>query len=756
MAVAAPRQSALSITKARARAETKTTLMALQDNSGSWRRLAFAGGLVSVNRLALALITVLPLVAGAAGKITPAENQQQVAAEAGERIDALRAEIAHHDELYFKKSAPVVSDYEYDQLKRELAEREHTYPQLARGDTGIGDDRSGQFPVYRHRMRMLSLNKSYSEAELRAFDARLRRQLGRTELEYVVEPKFDGLAISVTYEKGRLVRAVTRGDGAAGDEVTANALTISSLPRTLRAKTADGAVNPIPEVIELRGEIYIGFAEFARINRNRVGAGEAPFAQPRNLAAGTLKQRAATASALRRLEIVFYGGGACEPAADYPDSQQNLLRQLQAWGLPTVESPKVVKGPDALWQAVQAIGRERKGYSFPIDGAVVKLNARVWQEQIGATTQAPGWAMAYKFSPDRAVTQLRAITLQVGRTGVLTPVAELGPVQLGGSTVTRASLYNRREIARRDIRVGDFVYVEKAGEIIPVITGVELSRRPAGVKAYEFPVRCPSCGTGVVAKPDESAVRCLNDECPAQVRRRIEHFASAVAVNIAGLGPGQIDRLVAKGWVKTVADLYRLRREDLVTRGTNVEKSTDRLFAAIERSKSAELWRFIHGLGIPGVGEVAAHDLARRFGGLEALVRAQQPDFLSEDGLAAPRLSEATGLAVLTYFAQPENRAVVQALHHSGVRPRAPGTATARGGPLAGKLLVLTGALPNLTRAQATTRITAAGGTVAASVSEKADYIVTGEGSGAKLAAARALGVVVIDETELLRLLTSE
>jgi DNA ligase (NAD+) len=708
----------------------------------------------SIRRLALAgrVFLVICLLAGPAAFLAAAEDKAG-AAEAGERIDALRAEIAHHDELYFKKAAPVISDADYDRLKRELAALEKARPDLVRGGLVMGDDRSGLFPAARHRQRMLSLSKSYTEAELRAFDARLSRQLGAKELEYVVEPKFDGLAISVTYEHGRLVRAVTRGDGDQGDDVTANVLTIRTLPRALQMSAPTGATNPLPDLVELRGEIYVGWAEFTRINRERENAGEAPFANPRNLAAGTLKQLDAREVGQRRLEIVFYGHGACEPASACSDSQTALLQQLHAWGLPTIEAPKVVKGADAMWQAVQAIGRERTGYPFPTDGAVVKLNDGALQEQLGVTNQAPLWAMAFKFAPERGETRLKAITWQVGRTGVLTPVAELEPVQLGGSTVARASLYNRGEITRRDLRVGDMVYVEKAGEIIPTITGVDLSRRAAESRPGVFPATCPACQAALIQPGDGLAVRCPNAVCPAQVKRRLEYFASAAGVDIPGLGPALIDKLVDQGRIKSAADLYRLRREDLRALGNNGEKSADRLLAAIEKSKHAELWRFINGLGIPQMGERTAQDLARRFGGLDALARAERKDFSAAGGT---RLGEATISAILAHFAQPANRAVVAALLDAGVHPAATKVETTGSGPVAGKIFVLTGTLPNLTRAEATEKITAAGGTVAASVSHKTDYVVAGEGSGAKLEAARSLGVPVMDEAGLMRLLSQD
>ena len=649
--------------------------MAPKKTDVSSRRLALTGRLV----LFVLLLAGSPAsgmrAAEAAGSAVTAAARPPSAAEAHERIEALRAEIAHHDELYFKQSAPVISDQAYDQLKRELAALEQAFPVLARegvAPAGVGDDRAGAFSSYRHRVRMLSLSKSYTEAELRAFDARLMRQLGRRDLVYVVEPKFDGLAISVTYENGRLVRAVTRGNGTEGDDVTANVLTIRTLPRSLQVTAADGTANPIPALIELRGEIFISYPEFARLNAEREKAGELPYATPRNLASGSLKEHDPQEAARRRLEIVFYGRGACKPAAARPDSQQALLRQLHAWGLPTVEAPRVVRGADAMWRAVQALGRERAGFRFPTDGAVVKLDEVALQDKVGVNEQAPFWAMAFKFTAPFVETQLRAITWQIGRTGVLTPVAEIEPVQLGGATVGRATLYNRDEIVRRDIREGDIVYVEKAGEIIPAVTGVNLARRGAESKPYVFPADCPACGTGLLHLAGEAALRCPNHDCPAQVRRRLEYFASAGCVGITGLGPALVDKLVVRGWVKTPADLYRLRREDLLTLGDNVGRSTDRLLDAIAKSRRAELWRFIRGLGIPQVGETGARELARRFGSLPDLAQVRESDLLSAGGPLILGVGEAAAQAVIEFFQQPQSQSIVADLEALGVRPVAP------------------------------------------------------------------------------------
>ncbi|MBC7369653.1 MAG: NAD-dependent DNA ligase LigA [Undibacterium sp.] len=663
--------------------------------------------------------------------------------EARARIHVLRREIAHHDELYYKKSAPEISDVAYDRLKRELAALEKEFPASATGDSpsdSLGDDRTGAFPLYRHRERMLSLDKSYSEADLRGFYTRLTKRLGRNDLVYVVEPKFDGLAVSVTYERGKLVRAVTRGNGIEGDDITANALTIRTLPRELRAAAPDGSTNFVPDLIELRGEIYLPLAEFNRINHEREAAGEALFAHPRNLAAGTLKQQDPREVAMRKLAIVFYGWGAYTPVTELPATQSEFHAHVRAWGLPGLASFSTARTADEIWSAVQAFDRSRPQLAFPVDGAVVKLDSVPLRNEVGATEHAPRWAMAYKFSPDRAETQLLAITVQVGRTGLLTPVAELAPVRLAGSTIARASLHNREEIARSDIRVGDFVYVEKAGEIIPAIVGVNTARRPVTSQAFVFPVACPACQTAVVRVAGETAVRCPNPDCPAQLRRRVQHFASDACVDIGGLGPAVIDALVESGRVKAIPDLYRLKRDGLLALNGVGAKSADRLLSALERSKHAELWRFIYGLGLPQIGTVSAKELARRFHKLDALAAATAEDFSAV-------LSASSSAALVAYLNVPRNRSVITDLLSLGVQPAAPVATTTI---FAGKVFVLTGTLPHLTRADAEAKILAAGGKVSGSVSRKTDYVLAGEGSGAKLDAARSLGVTVIDEAALL------
>jgi DNA ligase (NAD+) len=679
-------------------------------------------------------------------------------AEAQPRIAALRAEVARHDELYHRRAAPEIGDQAYDRLKRELADLEASYPEAARAAGAdsptrrVGDDRAEGFQTYRHRQPMQSLDNTYSEAELREFDVRLSRLIGRTDLAYVVEPKIDGLAVSLTFERGRLVRAVTRGNGVEGDDVTANILTLRSLPHALQPLPGEA----VPDLIEIRGEVYLTLAEFRRINRAREEAGEELYANPRNLAAGTLKQLDAREVAERRLEIVLYGIGAREPAGAGGETQSGYHERVRAWGLPSVERFWRAQGIDAVWAAVQELDRMRRDFAYATDGAVVKLDSLALQAEAGSTSKAPRWAMAYKFAAERAETRLNGIVVQVGRTGVLTPVAELAPVQLAGTTVARATLHNGDEISRKDIRVGDFVYVEKAGEVIPAVVGVNLERRTPECVPYVLPERCPACGTPAVRLEGEVALRCPNRDCPVQVRRRVRHFASKACVDIDGLGEAMVDALVEKGWVRSVADLYRLKREDLLTLGKSVEKSTDNLLAALARSRGAELWRFIHGLGITHVGAAAAKDLAVHFRSLEALAVAKLEDFIGErKATRIAGIGATMAEAILDHFRQPENRDLVAELAALGVAPAAPERrAAAEGGPLAGKTFVLTGTLPTLTREEAAARIEAAGGKVTGSVSRKTNYVLAGADAGSKLARAVELGVPVIGEEELGRLLS--
>lgn len=595
------------------------------------------------------------LVAWALGLAAPGlwGGTAEEEAAARERLAALRAEIAHHDDLYFRQAAPEITDADYDRLKRELAALERAHPdwaQLVR----VGDDRSGRFPTHAHRVAMLSLDKAYTEAEWRAFHAGLAARLGRADLRFVVEPKYDGLGISLIYEHGLLTHAVTRGNGLEGDDVTANVRALVPVRSQLRPVAPDGSANPIPAFVELRGEVYVDDAEFNRLNAVRAAEGADPFAHPRNLAAGTLRSLDAEEIAARRLCVVIYGWGAWEEAPA-PASQQAFHAQVRAWGLPGVGKFDVVDSADAAWQAICAFAAARTRLGFPVDGAVVKLDDVARRAQLGESDHAPRWAIAYKYEADRAITRVRAITIQVGRTGALTPVAELEPVVLGRTTVARATLHNREALARRDVRVGDYVEIEKAGEVIPSVGIVFRERRAPGSVPFAFPVRCPGCDAPVETRPGEAVVRCTNPRCPAQQERRLEHFASASAVDISGLGPATIGILVREGLVRSPADFYRLKAVDLDGVAGIGTRGAERLLAAIERSRRAALWRYICGLGIPRIGAVNARKLAAACSDLDDLAR------LSPERLKS-LLGEAAATEVVLFFRQPANADTVRDL----------------------------------------------------------------------------------------------
>lgn len=669
--------------------------------------------------------------------------------EVQDRIEQLRSELVRHDERYYREAKPEIGDFEYDALKKELASLEAQFPELALVESPtqrVGDDRSEGFVRVKHRLAMTTLDNTYDETELREFHARLVKAIGSDELAYTVEPKIDGVAVSLTYENGKLTRAVTRGDGEEGDDVTVNVKTIRGLPHAF--KPADDLLAPsLPEVIEIRGEIFLRDAEFTRINQLQEEAGEALYANPRNLAAGTLKQLDSKLVATRRLEIVLYGLGACEPAPAGFESQSTFQAQLKVWGLPVVEKFWSVRGIDAVWASIGELDAMRRGFAYATDGAVVKLDVFTQQAVVGyrgagqaARKLSPRWACAYKFAPDRAETRINAISLQVGRTGAVTPVAELEPVLLAGTTVKRATLHNADEIARKDVRVGDFVLVEKAGEIIPAVIEVVLAKRTPECVAYVFPTECPVCATKLVREEGGVKWMCPNAACPEKVRRKIEHFASKASLDIDGLGEEVVDLLLTRGLIKTIPDIFRLKTEDLLPLKKSGEVWATNLINGIAARKTGDLWRVIHGLGIPQVGAASAKDLARRFRSLDTLATASLNDLVQIDGFG-----EKTAEAVRTWFGDETNRAMVADLQATGVAPTSPAEAAA-GAVLAGKTVVLTGTLPTLSREQATEMIEAAGGKVSGSVSRKTHYVLAGEEAGSKLEKAKTLGVPVLDE----------
>ncbi len=656
------------------------------------------------------------------------------------RMAELEKEIRRHDELYYRQALPEISDREYDALKEELARLSQQYPDVASQESVlglIGDDRVEGFETVRHIQPMQSLDNTYSREELFEFDQRLRRLLPGEELAYTVEPKLDGVAVSLVYQNGQLLRAVTRGNGTEGDVITRNLLTLEQVPRKL-------AGEQWPELIEIRGEVFMTFHEFARINEEREENGESLYANPRNLTAGTLKLLDSRMVAKRKLRIVLYGVGACP--VGWFQQQCAAVDRFRAWGLPVNEDTLRVTSIEQAWQVIEELDRKRHERDYPTDGAVVKLDSYKQQQEVGSTAKAPRWAIAYKFEPERAETLLEKIVIQVGRTGVLTPVAHLTPVQLGGSTVARATLHNEDEIARKDIRERDRVLVEKAGEIIPAVLGVNLSKRPADSEAYAFPRICPSCGNHAVRLPEEVVWRCVNSSCPPQVRRRIYHYASRQAMDIEGLGTATVDQIVSEGWVHGIGDLYDLTVERLETLDKFARKSAENLMVALAESKTRELWRLIHGLGIQHVGATSAKDLARHFRSMDRLLNASLEELKQVNGVG-----DKVAQSIVSFFADPPNQSLLDKLQTVGLRWQ--DETTEESTQWAGQTFVLTGSLQGITRDEARAQIESRGGKVSSSVSKKTHYVVVGAEPGSKYEKAVSLGIPVLDEQAFLSLL---
>ncbi len=659
-----------------------------------------------------------------------------------ERAHELRAALEDANHRYHVLDAPQISDAEYDALLRELAELEAEHPELVTPDSPtqrVGGAPSSDFPPYRHQVPMLSLANAFDEGSLRAFDARVAKLAG-APVAYFCELKIDGLAISLRYERGRLVSAGTRGDGSVGEDVTPNVRTIRSIPHQLQK----GA----PAILDVRGEVYLSKSEFVAVNEARATLGKPTFANPRNAAAGGLRQKDPRATAERRLAFFAYAIGAFEGEAERPKTQFDLLKSFETLGLPV--NPHVHRA--ATIEAVLAFCRrweeERESLDYEIDGVVIKVDDLALQTKLGYTGKDPRWAIAFKFRAQEARTALLDIGINVSRTGKLNPYAILSPVKIGGVTVQNATLHNEADILRKDIRVGDTVVVHRAGDVIPYVVGPVLELRPPGTKPYKLPKRCPVCKSPVDHPPDDVFAYCTNVACPAQIRERIRHYCSRGAMDIEGVGDVLSSALVDAGLCRDVADLYDLTVEKLAALERMGEKSAGNVVDAIEGSKSRGLARVLVALGIRYVGGQNASLLAGAFGSIEAIEAASQDELAAVPGIG-PQIAE----SVAFFFKQTTNLAVVKRLEAHGVDMTAPRVAGAPKGVLSGKTFVLTGTLPNLTRDEASELIVAAGGKVAGSVSKKTDYVVAGEEAGSKLAKAESLGVPVVDEAGLRKLL---
>jgi DNA ligase (NAD+) len=667
--------------------------------------------------------------------------QAEVAAE--ERIAALRAEIAEHNRRYYDEAAPTISDREYDRLYRELVDLETQFPRFVRPDSPtqrVGGAPLKAFSQITHRVPMLSLDNTYSEEEVGAFYRRMTKLLPNDKIPVVVEPKVDGVAVSLLYENGRLRYAATRGDGTTGDDITQNVRTIRSLPKQLKGDP--------PKVFEVRGEVFMTKKGFAKLNAERSEAGLAVFANPRNSAAGSLKQLDPAITAQRPLGIVLYGTGAVEGVELTHHSQ--LFSLLKRLGLPTSDRWWMADSLEEILSAIHELEKVRHDFVYETDGAVAKVDDFRQRESLGMTAKAPRWAMAFKYEAERVETKLHDVLIQVGRTGTLTPVAALEPVFVSGSTVSRATLHNEEEIARKDIRIGDTVVIEKAGEVIPAVVGVRTDLRNGSEKKFRMPVKCPVCGSKVVKEEGQVAVRCVNVQCPAQRKRRIEHFASRGAMDIEGLGEAMVEQLVRHGLIADASDIYSLTNEQLVVLERMGDKSVANLLGAIERSKQQPLWRLLFGLGILHVGVSAARALAEHFPDLDALMAAT-----GEELQRIPDVGDVVGKSIAQFFREPGNREMIKKLRKAGLRLSSePKVIAPNDSKIKGTTWVLTGTLSK-PREEIAEEIVRHGGKVSGSVSKKTSFVLAGEEAGSKLAKAKKLGIQIVEEAEFRKLLTS-
>jgi DNA ligase (NAD+) len=667
-----------------------------------------------------------------------------VTEQAAARAAQLRAEIAQHDYRYYVLDDPLLSDADYDRRMQELRALEAAHPELVSPDSPTqrvaGTPRAG-FGAVVHQVPMLSLDNAFSEEDVRAFDRRIHERLAHSgELEYVAEPKLDGLAVSVIYREGRLERAATRGDGITGEDVTANVRTIRAVPQRLRAAA--------PALFEARGEVFMTLAGFERMNELARERGEKVFVNPRNAAAGSLRQLDARITATRPLSAFFYGIGVLD-GLSAPSAQSALLELLRAQGLPVSPEARTVRGVEGCLAYYRDIGERRSSLPYQIDGVVYKLNSRSAQERLGFISRAPRWAIAHKFPPDEAFTVVKDIGFQVGRTGALTPVARLEPVFVSGVTVSSVTLHNIDEVHRKDVRVGDTVVVRRAGDVIPEVVSVVLDKRPPGAQPIELPECCPVCHSQVLRAPGEAVARCTGGfTCRAQRQESLRHFASRRALDIDGLGDKLIEQLIEQDAVRTPADLYALTAAQLAQLERMGEKSAANLIAAIDRSRHTTLPRLLYGLGIREVGEATALALAQHFRTLERLMEANEASIQQ-----VPDVGPVVAAHVAAFFASEAHRSVIKALREQGVTWPEMAALPGGGQTLAGRTFVITGTLESMTREQAQEALEARGAKVSGSVSKKTGYLVAGSDAGSKLARARELNVPVLDERQFLELL---
>jgi DNA ligase (NAD+) len=666
-------------------------------------------------------------------RTVPKSVSMERAEEVKRRIEVLKTEIAEHDQRYYVEAAPSISDQEYDRLYRELRDLEEEFPELATPDSPtqrVGGTPLESFLQVTHRTPMLSLDNTYSEEEVADFFRRMQRLIPGETIDAVIEPKVDGVALSVLYRHGILEYAATRGNGVVGDDVTRNIRTIRAVPLRLRGSA--------PEEVEVRGEVFLPKKIFAGLNAERQESGEPLFANPRNTAAGSLKQLDPALVAKRKLSAIFYGFGLL--TGNNVATHQQALDHLKKWGLPTHDKIWTAQSVEAVIEAIQELGRIRHDFEFEIDGAVVKVDRYDLRERLGYTSKAPRWAMAFKYQAERAETRVRSIQVYVGRSGKLTPVANLDPVLVSGTTVARATLHNGDEIRRKDVREGDVVVIEKSGEVIPAVVEVLKDRRNGDEKPYEMPTECPSCGEPVVRVPGLVDLRCTNVECPDQVKRRLEHFAHKGALDIEGLGEMMVDQLVKKGLVKRVDHIYELDEEKLSQLDRMGKKSISNLLGGIEASKKQPFWRLIFGLGILHVGATAARELAAHFKTMEALQSASLDELIR-----VPNTGEVVGTSIRDWFLNRDNIALIKALKAHGLNFGEADRKETEGHALSGTSWVITGTLSE-PREVFEELIRRSGGRSTSSVSKKTNYLLAGEDAGSKLDKARQLGIEIVDE----------